>query len=327
MLKLLIWQTAAIALGFLLDFIIGDPHCIPHPVVGIGKLISFFDRRLRRGNSNPKDVGRGAITVIAVVLISVIIPLAVLFGAWMLHPAVYFVVNSIMCGQLLAARQLVRESKKVERALEKGDTEGARKAVSYIVGRDTDVLDENGICRAAVETVAENSSDGVIAPLFWILLFGVPGGFFYKAVNTMDSMLGYKNDAYLYFGRAAAKTDDFVNLLPSRLSAWLMILGCPFCGLDQKNAVRIFKRDRFRHDSPNSAQTESVCAGALRVRLAGDAVYGGIVKKKEFIGDPLREIEYNDIAKTVRLMYAATVLMLILILVIRLGVFLCFFNR
>lgn len=326
MLKLLIWQTAAVALGFLLDFIIGDPHCIPHPVAGIGKLISFFDRRLRRGNSNPKDVGRGAITVIAVVLISVAIPLAVLFGAWMLHPAVYFVVNSIMCCQLLAARQLVRESKKVERALEKGDTEGARKAVSYIVGRDTNVLDENGICRAAVETVAENSSDGVIAPLFWMFLFGAAGGFFYKAINTMDSMLGYKNEKYLYFGRAAAKTDDVVNFIPARISGLLMILTSPLCRLDMKNAWRIFRRDRLKHASPNSAQTESACAGALRVRLAGDAVYGGVVHKKEYIGDPIRDIEPKDITRAGHLMYVSSLAMLLAGLLLRAAVILIFLN-
>ena len=323
----LIWQSAALLTGFLIDCLLGDPYCLPHPVRAIGKLIDVLDKKLRHGEKDPRDLSRGILTVVIVCLVSAAVPAAVLYLARRLSIWLWFAVNSLMCWQLLAARQLAKEGLKVMKHLEAGDVEGARTAVSYIVGRDTNVLDDKGICRAAVETVAENSSDGVIAPLFWILLFGVPGGFFYKAVNTMDSMLGYKNDAYLYFGRAAAKTDDFVNLLPSRLSAWLMILGCPFCGLDQKNAVRIFKRDRFRHDSPNSAQTESVCAGALRVRLAGDAVYGGIVKKKEFIGDPLCEIEYNDIAKTVRLMYAATVLMLILILVIRLGVFLCFFNR
>jgi len=230
-----------------------------------------------------------------------------------------------MCWQILAARQLFREGKKVERALEAGDTEKARYAVSMIVGRDTNVLDENGICRAAVETVAENTSDGVIAPLCWMIFFGAAGGFFYKSINTMDSMLGYKNEKYLYFGRAAAKTDDVVNYLPARLSALLMIAACPLCGLDGKNAARIFRRDRYKHASPNSAQTESVCAGALRVRLAGDAVYGGVVHKKEFIGDPLREIEPKDITRAGRLMYAASALTLLLGVLLRAAVILvCF---
>lgn len=320
----LLLQTAAIFAGFLIDFFVGDPYSIPHPVVGIGKWISFFDRKLRRGNSNPKDGGRGVLTVILVALISTGVPALVLELSWRLHPAAYFAVNAIMCWQILAARQLFREGKKVQRALEKGDTEGARAAVSMIVGRDTDVLDENGICRAAVETVAENASDGVIAPLFWTFLFGAAGGFFYKSINTMDSMLGYKNEKYLYFGRAAARTDDVVNYIPARLSAVLMIAACPLCRLDGKNARRIFRRDRYKHASPNSAQTESTVAGALGVRLAGDAVYGGVVKKKEFIGDPIREIEPYDITRAGRLMYVASALTLLLGLILRGAVILCF---
>ncbi|MBR4895159.1 MAG: cobalamin biosynthesis protein CobD [Clostridia bacterium] len=320
----LIVQTAALCLGFLIDFFVGDPYSIPHPIVAIGKLISFFDRKLRRGNSNPKDVGRGVLTVILVALISTAVPALFLEGAWRLHPILYLVLDSIMCWQILAARQLYREGVKVQRALEKGDTEGARYAVSMIVGRDTNVLDEDGICRAAVETVAENTSDGVIAPLYWMILFGAAGGFFYKSINTMDSMLGYKNEKYLYFGRAAAKTDDVVNYLPARISALLMILVCPLCRLDAKNAWRIFKRDRYKHASPNSAQTESTCAGALGLRLAGDAVYGGVVHKKEFIGDPIRAIEPADITRAGRLMYAASFAMLLLGVLARTLVWLCF---
>ena len=320
----LLLQTAAIFAGFLIDFFVGDPYSIPHPVVGIGKWISFFDRKLRRGNSNPKDLGRGALTVVLVALISTVVPALVLELSWRLHPAAYFAVNAVMCWQILAARQLFREGKKVQRALEKGDTESARAAVSMIVGRDTDVLDENGICRAAVETVAENASDGVIAPLFWTFLFGAAGGFFYKSINTMDSMLGYKNEKYLYFGRAAARTDDVVNYIPARLSAVLMIAACPLCRLDGKNARRIFRRDRYKHASPNSAQTESTVAGAIGVRLAGDAVYGGVVKKKEFIGDPIREIEPYDITRAGRLMYVASALTLLLGLILRGVVILCF---
>ena len=322
MIELLIIQSAAIAVGFLIDFFVGDPYTLPHPVVGIGKCISFFDKKLRRGNSNPKDVPRGTVTVIAVILISTVIPALILVGAWFIHPAVYAVVDSIMCWQIVAARQLARESTKVRRALEKGDTEGARKAVSNIVGRDTNVLDEKGICRAAVETVAENTSDGVIAPLFWMILFGAVGGFFYKSINTMDSMLGYKNEKYLYFGRAAAKTDDVVNFVPSRISAVLMILACPICRLNGRNARRIFHRDRYKHASPNSAQTESTCAGALELRLAGDAIYGGVVHKKEYIGDPIREIEPADIGRANRLMYVSSLFMLLIGLILRTAVIL-----
>lgn len=316
-------QTAALVTGFIIDFFVGDPYCIPHPVVGIGKWISFFDRKLRRGNSNPKDILRGAITVIFVVAISAIVPALILYAAWILHPMMYFAVNSIMCWQILAARQLLKEGQKVQRALEKGDIDGARYAISMIVGRDTDLLDEDGIIRAAVETVAENASDGVIAPLFWMLLFGAVGGFFYKSINTMDSMLGYKNDKYLYFGRAAAKTDDFVNYIPARISALLMIVTAPLCRLNGKNAWKIFKRDRYKHASPNSAQTESVCAGALGLQLAGDAVYGGVVHKKEYIGEPLRKIEPKDITRAGHLMYASSILMLIVGILLRIVVSLC----
>ena len=212
--------------------------------------------------------------------------------------------------QILAARQLFREGKKVQRALEKGDTEGARYAVSMIVGRDTDVLNEDGIARAAVETVAENASDGVIAPLCWILLFGAAGGFFYKSINTMDSMLGYKNEKYLYFGRAAAKTDDAVNFIPARLSGLFMILTAPLCGLDGRNAWRIFKRDRYKHASPNSAQTESACAGALGVQLGGSASYFGKLCEKPTIGDPIRPVERADVHRACKLMYGTSGLLL-----------------
>lgn len=308
----LILQTTALVVGFLIDCLVGDPYCIPHPVIGIGKWISFFDRKLRRGNSNPKDVSRGVLTVILVALISTLIPALVLLLAWCIHPLVCLAINSIMCWQILAARQLFKEGRKVQRALEKGDTEGARYAVSMIVGRDTEVLDEDGIARAAVETVAENASDGVIAPLCWMILFGAVGGFFYKSINTMDSMLGYKNEKYLYFGRAAAKTDDFVNYIPARLSGLLMVITAPLVGLDAQNAWKIFRRDRYKHASPNSAQTEAACAGALGLRLAGDAIYGGVVHKKEYIGDPIKEIQPKDITRAGRLMYAASVLMLLM---------------
>lgn len=321
MIELLIFQTAAVLTGFVIDFFVGDPYSVPHPVVFIGKWISFFEKKFRCGDEK-KDFARGIITVILVTFISTSVPALVLALSWLIHPILYFIINSIMCWQLLAARQLVRESMKVHRELVKNDTEAARKAVSNIVGRDTDVLDEKGICRAAVETVAENTSDGVIAPLIWIFLFGAVGGFFYKSVNTMDSMIGYKNDKYLYFGRAAAKTDDFVNFVPARISALLMILSCPFCKLDMKNAFRIFSRDRMKHASPNSAQTESVCAGALNIRLAGDAVYDGVIHKKEYIGDPVRETEPDDIKKTGKLMYAASFLMLLIGLLIRTAVIL-----
>lgn len=319
--KLLLLDSAAVLIGFIVDFFLGDPRSLPHPVVGIGKLISLIEKRLRRGDKG--DLTRGAVTVVLVAGISALLPAALLVLAWKIHPAAYLFLESVMCWQLVAARDLVRESRAVQRALDAGDIEGARRAVSMIVGRDTDKLDRDGICRAAVETVAENTSDGVIAPLFWMGLFGAVGGFFYKAVNTMDSMIGYKNEKYLLYGRAAAKLDDLVNFLPARLSALLMILVCPLLGLDVKGAFRIFMRDRAKHESPNSAQTESVCAGALGVRLAGDAFYGGVLHKKEFIGDPARDIEPRDIERAGRLMYLASAAALLLILLLRGMMILC----
>ena len=215
------------------------------------------------------------------------------------------------CYQILAARSLSVESKKVYHALKTQDVEGARKAVSMIVGRDTKSLTEEGIAKAAVETVAENTSDGVTAPLMFLMLGGAPLGFLYKAVNTMDSMLGYKNEKNLYFGRVAAKMDDVFNYLPSRVSAVLMIAAAFLTGMDAKKAAQIYKRDRRKHASPNSAQTESVCAGALQVQLAGDAWYFGVLHKKETIGDPIRPVEAEDIKRAGRLMYVTAVLTLL----------------
>lgn len=320
MADLLLYQTYAIIIGFIIDFFVGDPHAIPHPVVAIGKLISFLDRKLRFGDRDRRDILRGVWTVLIVSAVSIAVPSFILFIMWKIHPLVYLAVNSIMCAQIVAARELVRECSAVERALEKGDVEGARKAVSYVVGRDTEALDKEDICRAAVETIAENGSDGVIAPLFWMFLSGAVGGFFYKAVNTMDSMLGYKNDKYLYFGRAAAKTDDFVNFIPSRISALLMIVSCPLCHLDGRNALRIFRRDRFKHKSPNAAQTESVFAGALNVRLNGPAFYGGVLHEKEYLGDDTRPIASADIKRAGHLMYTASFMMLIIGVLFRMAV-------
>ena len=320
MADLLIYQTYAIIIGFIIDFFVGDPHAIPHPVVAIGKLISFLDRKLRIGDSDKRDILWGVWTVLIVSAVSIAVPSFILWVMWKIHPVAYLAVNSIMCAQIVAARELVRECSAVEKALEKGDVEGARKAVSYVVGRDTEALDKEDICRAAVETIAENGSDGVIAPLFWMFLFGAVGGFFYKAVNTMDSMLGYKNDKYLYFGRAAARTDDFVNFIPSRISALLMIVSCPLCHLDGTNALRIFRRDRFKHKSPNAAQTESVFAGALNVRLNGPAFYGGVLHEKEYLGDDTRPIAPADIRKSGLLMYTASFVMLIIGVLFRMAV-------
>ena len=209
---------------------------------------------------------------------------------------------------------------KVYDRLRADDLPGARRAVSMIVGRDTQALTEEGVTKAAVETVAENTSDGEIAPLLFLALGGAPLGLLYKAGNTMDSMVGYKNERYLYFGWAAAKLDDVLNWIPARLSAWLLVVSAYLLGMDGRNAARIYKRDCRKHASPNSAQTEAACAGALRVQLAGDAYYFGTLYKKPTIGDNLRPICTEDIRRANRLLYAASFLALALLLVMRLEI-------
>ena len=259
----------------------------------------------------------GVILSVIVLSVSTALPAVLLLVCYRLHFWLGIVGESAMCYYLLAARCLRDESMKVYRALAAGDTEGARRAVSMIVGRDTDALTAEGITKAAVETVAENTSDGVTAPMFYIMLGGAAAGFFYKAANTMDSMLGYKNERYLRFGCFSAKLDDALNYLPSRLTALLMILSAYLSGMDGGNAYRIWRRDRLNHASPNSAQTEAVCAGALGVMLAGDAVYFGKLVKKQTIGDDLRRVTPEDIPAANRLMYVTSVLMLLLTLTFR----------
>ena len=304
----------AVGIGFVLDALFGDPHWLPHPVVLIGKWISFLEKQHRR--LFPKTPGGeragGTVLVLLVLLASAAVPWGILWLAGLVHPYLRFAVECFMCYQILAARSLKTESMRVYRKLQEGNLEESRKAVSWIVGRDTENLTMEGVSRAAVETVAENTSDGVIAPMLYLALGGPVLGFFYKAVNTMDSMIAYKNDRYLYFGRTAAHLDDVFNYIPARLSGLFMILASAILGFDEKNAWRIFKRDRYNHASPNSAQTEAVCAGALDVQLAGDAWYFGVLHKKKTIGDPIRPVEPEDIRRANRLMYGTAVIGLIL---------------
>ena len=302
-------------LGFLLDCIIGDPYNIPHPVRLMGRLITRLENLVRARMRNLR-LG-GVLLAVTVILLSFAAPLILLRICYRISTVLGTATETILCCYMLAARCLSNESMRVCRAAESGDTEGARRAVSMIVGRDTDVLDHDGIVRAAVETVAENTSDGVTAPLFFMGLGGAAGAFLYKAVNTMDSMIGYKNENYADIGRFAAKLDDVLNFIPSRLTALLMAAAAPLLRLDGKNALRIWRRDRRNHESPNSAQTESACAGALHVRLAGDAWYFGELHKKPYIGDDDRNIEPEDIHRANRLMYASSVLMLLIAAALR----------
>lgn len=295
--------------GLILDLIFGDPYCLPHLVRLMGKTIDGLESRLRRQDDAPKkQIRKGAMMVAVMLFLFGAVPLIVLTLCYRYSMAAGILLESLICWQMLAARSLKNESMKVYRSLQEGDIERARTDVSMIVGRDTDVLDQDGIIRAAVETVAENTSDGVIAPLFYMLAGGGWLAMAYKAVNTMDSMVGYRNEKYLYFGKTAAKTDDVVNYIPARLSAFFMIVASVLLRLDYKNAARIFRRDRYCHKSPNSAQTESVCAGALRVRLAGEAWYFGVRYDKPFIGDNIRAVCAEDIQTANRLMMVTTIL-------------------
>ncbi len=307
------YHIIAFIAGFVLDLLIGDPHFIPHPVRLIGSLISFLDKRLNsdvKYNSSENEANltkykRGVLLAFTVIFATFAVSVIILVAAYSINLYAGIIAEAVMTWQILATKCLRVESMRVYDALRTDGVDAGRRAVSMIVGRDTSVLDEAGVTRAAVETIAENTSDGVIAPMLYTAIGGPVLGFVYKAVNTMDSMLGYKNDKYMYFGRFAARLDDVVNFIPARISAYLMIAAAFIGGrqFDGKNAYRIFKRDRFNHASPNSAQTESVCAGALRVQLAGDAVYFGKLVKKKYIGDGLREIEYEDIKRANRLMY------------------------
>ena len=308
------YRILALLIGFLLDQIFGDPERIPHPVVLIGRLIAALEKKIRPRLSGDKRslLLGGALEVFLTILVVFGLSLGVLRLAWHFCPPAGFVLECLCCGHLLAARSLKRESMRVYTALKEEGLDAGRASVARIVGRDTQKLTEEGVLKAAVETVAENTSDGVTAPLFWMALGGAPLMFFYKAVNTMDSMLGYKNEKYRYFGRCAAKLDDVVNLLPARITGLMMVLAAFILGMNGKNAWRIFRRDRYKHASPNSAQTESAMAGALELELAGDASYFGEVHHKPTIGDPIRRIEAEDIKRANRLMLAASILCLLL---------------
>ena len=310
----------AILVGFIMDLIIGDPHWMYHPVRVIGKLITFLEDMLRKTFPKTKDGERksGFVLVVLVCGISVFTVWGLMKLAYYLNFWCGFLLEVIMCYQLFAVRSLKDESMKVYKELAKQDLEASRKAVSMIVGRDTENLTIEGVTKATVETIAENTSDGTLAPMFYMFIGGPVLGWFYKAVNTMDSMVGYKNEKYLNFGRYAAKFDDVMNFIPARLCGWLMILASMFLKMDWKNAKKIFVRDRFNHASPNSAQTEAVMAGALRIQLAGDAWYFGKRYEKPIIGDALRPVEIEDIPRANRLLYATAIVSLIIFSVIRL---------
>lgn len=301
--------------GFVLDAIFGDPAWLPHPVVLMGKAITALEKRLRaQFPQTPQGELCGGVVLAAILPVGTFLITALVCRlAAALHPLAGLAVQMFWCAQALAAKGLAQESRNVYKELQKQDLPAARKAVARIVGRDTQNLTAEGVTKAAVETVAENASDGVIAPLLYMLLGGAPLALCYKAVNTMDSMVGYKNERYLYFGRAAAKLDDAANYLPARMAALLLAGAAALTGQDARGALRIWRRDRRSHASPNSAQTEAVMAGALGVQLAGPASYFGKLYEKPTIGDALRPVEPGDILRANRMLYAAGTLCMALL--------------
>ena len=327
------WILLSVALGFLLDLCFGDPVWLPHPVVLIGKSISRLEKFLRQKfpQTPAGETKAGVILAVCIPLCSLLLSGGILLLAYHISFWLWFVLHTFWSYQILAARCLEQESRKVYRFLAAGDLSGARTQLSYLVGRETSQLSAEEVTKACVETVAENTSDGVIAPLFYMFFFGAAGGFIYKAVNTMDSMIGYKNDKYLYFGRFAAKLDDVLNFIPSRIGGVLMVLSAGIASLAErssekhysmKNAWKIFLRDRKKHSSPNSAQTEAACAGALMVALSGDNYYFGKLVKKPQIGDAVRPLEAEDIKRSHVLLYISAFLMVAAVLGLRVVFFL-----
>jgi len=303
----------SLIIGYILDLIVGDPQGFPHPVRLIGNMISKVEKKLRTKCNNKNDEKRaGMILWLIVVVTSFIVPYIILFVAAKINIILAIILESIMCYYILATKSLKDESMKVYYALKNNNIIDARKYLSYIVGRDTENLNETSVAKGAVETVAENASDGVIAPMLFMLIGGAPFGFMYKAINTLDSMVGYKNEKYINMGRFSAIADDVANYIPSRVAAYLMIAASFLLKMDYKHAYKIYKRDRYNHLSPNSAQTESVCAGALNISLGGGNYYGGVLVSKPTIGDDVRPIVLDDIKTANKLMYATSIICLIL---------------
>ena len=311
--------TCAVMLGFALDALLGDPRWFPHPVCAVGKLISSIEKLLRRLFPPRKGamIFAGAVLWIVVCGVSFAVPFLVLRFLSRINFWLGFAANSILCWLIFARKSLSEAGQHVYRAVKESVEEG-RKAVAWYVGRDTAELTEEGVIKAAVETIAENLTDGVVSPLIYMLIGGAPLGMLYKAVNTLDSMVGYHNEKYENLGKFSAKMDDIFNFIPARLSALCIIAGAGMLRLDNRSALRIYRRDRNLHKSPNAGQTESACAGALHIQLGGDASYFGKTVRKAAFGDPLRRVNRTDILATIDLMNAASVLALALCCAVRL---------
>ena len=307
--------------AFILDCILGDPYWFPHPVRWIGRIISIIETLVRRVTSSSRGLKIGGIVLtITVSLFTYFLSFGILLIAKQAHIWLYHSLNVLMLWTCLAAKCLSQEALKVHDALKKKDLVLGRKLLSYIVGRDTGRLGEDEITRAVVETVGENTSDGIIAPLFYMFVGGAPLALAYKAINTMDSMIGYKNEKYQHLGWASAKLDDIVNYVPARISAFFIALAAFILKLDYKNSFQMIKRDGRNHSSPNSGYPEAAVAGALGIKLGGSNYYFGKLIHKPIIGDSLRQIAIEDIRSTIRLMYGCLLIALFVFSIIK-GVF------
>ena len=309
----------ALCVGFVMDLILGDPHWLPHPVQAVGWVIVRLEALLRRlfPKTSRGELAAGGVLVVLVCGLCYGLSRGLLMVAAAVHPAAGFTLECLMAWQVLATKSLRDAAMAVYRPLSAGDLPAARRATAMIVGRDTQALNEAGLVRATVETVSENTGDGIVAPLLFFALGGAPLAFLYKGINTMDSMVGYRSPAYLYFGRAAAKLDDAANYLPARLAGLLMVGAAWVCRLDARGAWRVLKKDRRSHKSPNAAWAEAPCAGALGLQLGGASRYGGVLVEKPTIGEDTRSPRPADILQARRLALAVAVLCFML----------CFFTR
>lgn len=315
----MIYHITAFTAGYLLDLLLGDPRWMPHPVRFIGWQISSLTNLLLKEDDTPRLKRiKGFILMLIVITIAIFLTGIIVFTAYTINSYFGTIIETVITYQSLATKSLYSESMKVYYALRDEGLVAGRKAVSMIVGRDTDSLDDVGVTKAAIETVAENTSDGIIAPMIYLALGGPVAGMVYKAINTMDSMIGYRNDKYYYFGTAAARLDDYANFIPARISAYLMIVASGILGTSYscRDAARVYLRDRYNHASPNSAQTESACAGALGIQLAGPASYFGTIYNKPYIGDSSRKVELEDIKRANKLMITTSIMCVIICLII-----------
>lgn len=305
-----------LTIGFILDLLIGDPNNPFHPVRGIGLLVSKLETIFRKLLKNSLKIA-GLIVWMITIILTFAITYGIIFVCMKINKYLGIIVQGIIIYFCISAKGLVVEGYKVIKYLNEGNIEKSRKQLSYIVGRDTESLDSKGITRAVIETIAENMSDGVIAPILFAGVFGAAGSMAYKAVNTMDSMFGYKNEKYIKFGYFPAKLDDLFNYIPARVTGILIIISSFFLKRDYKNSFKIYKRDRYNHTSPNSAHPEAAMAGALDIQLGGANYYFGKIVEKPVIGDKIKEIEINDVKKTAEILYLSAVMGFILMVIIK----------